>query len=55
MDPFFGLGSTAVACADLRVKFLGVEIDRTYLDEAIARVKETLAQRPRRTGRTARA
>jgi site-specific DNA-methyltransferase (adenine-specific) len=37
MDPFTGLGSTAVACAKLGVNFLGVDIDETYLDEAAAR------------------
>jgi site-specific DNA-methyltransferase (adenine-specific) len=41
MDPFLGLGSTAIACARLGVNFVGVEIDRHYLDEAIERVKET--------------
>ncbi len=43
VDPFLGLGSTAVACAELGVRFLGVELDRTYLDEAIARTKATLS------------
>ncbi len=47
MDPFLGLGSTAVACANLGVSFLGCEIDQTYLDEAIERVRETLATRRR--------
>lgn len=45
MDPFLGLGSTAVACAELGVSFVGCEIDQTYLDEAIERVKETIAAR----------
>jgi site-specific DNA-methyltransferase (adenine-specific) len=38
MDPFLGLGSSAVACAELGVNFVGVEIDQIYLDEAIERV-----------------
>ncbi len=42
MDPFLGLGSTAVACAELGVSFLGVELDRAYLEEAVARVRQTL-------------
>ena len=46
MDPFLGLGSTAVACARLGIGFLGCEIDQTYLDEAIERVREALATRP---------
>jgi site-specific DNA-methyltransferase (adenine-specific) len=39
MDPFLGLGSSAVACASLGVDFIGVEIDEHYLKEAIARLK----------------
>src|SRR5262245_37607667 len=37
MDPFTGLGSTAVACERLGVNFVGVEIDETYLEEAVER------------------
>jgi site-specific DNA-methyltransferase (adenine-specific) len=40
MDPFTGLGSTAVACARLGVSFIGAEIDETYLEEAIARTRD---------------
>jgi site-specific DNA-methyltransferase (adenine-specific) len=40
MDPFTGLGSTAVACARLGVSFIGSEIDETYLREAVTRTKE---------------
>lgn len=43
MDPFLGLGSSAVACAELGVNFVGVEIDRSYLDEAIERVRGVIA------------
>jgi len=39
MDPFLGLGSSAIAAANLGVDFIGVEIDRHYLKEAIARVR----------------
>ena len=42
-DPFLGLGSTAVACAQLAVDFIGIEMDRGYLDDAIARTQETLS------------
>jgi len=38
-DPFLGLGSTAVACAQLGLNFVGVEMDKGYLEEAIERVK----------------
>jgi len=40
MDPFTGLGSTAVACAKVGVNFIGAEIDETYLEEAVARTRE---------------
>ena len=39
MDPFLGLGSTAVACAELGVNFVGIELDEHYLAEAIERVR----------------
>jgi site-specific DNA-methyltransferase (adenine-specific) len=38
MDPFTGLGSSAVACASLGIDFIGAEIDRAYLDVALERV-----------------
>jgi site-specific DNA-methyltransferase (adenine-specific) len=44
MDPFLGLGSTAVACARLGLDFIGCEIDETYLTEAIQRVRDTAAR-----------
>lgn len=43
MDPFLGLGSTAVAAARLGTGFVGIEMDEHYLQEAIARVKSELA------------
>jgi site-specific DNA-methyltransferase (adenine-specific) len=46
MDPFLGLGSSAVAAAALGVDFIGVEIDAHYLAEAIARVKRSLRSNP---------
>jgi len=38
MDPFVGLGSTAVACARLGLDFVGADVDDTYLTEAAARI-----------------
>jgi len=45
MDPFLGLGSTALACVGLGVNFVGVELDRAYLDEAVARTQEAIRVR----------
>jgi len=45
MDPFTGLGSTAVACARLGVNFIGADIDEEYLAEAAARMTEAVDRR----------
>lgn len=42
VDPFLGLGSSAVACATLGVDFAGIELDEHYLKEAIARARAAL-------------
>lgn len=42
VDPFLGLGSSAVACAELGVNFVGIELDEHYLAEAVARTKTVL-------------
>ena len=42
-DPFMGLGSTAVACAQLGVSFVGIEMDEGYLKEAVVRTRAALA------------
>ena len=57
-DPFMGLGSTALACLELGLDFVGMEMDRTYLDEAVERAREAGARvvtaRGTRPARTAR-
>jgi site-specific DNA-methyltransferase (adenine-specific) len=40
LDPFLGLGSSALACARLGVNFIGIEKDADYLREAIKRVEQ---------------
>jgi site-specific DNA-methyltransferase (adenine-specific) len=39
VDPFAGIGSTAVAAMNLGVPFVGFEIDKEYLDVAISRIE----------------
>jgi site-specific DNA-methyltransferase (adenine-specific) len=42
LDPFLGLGSSALAAARLGVNFVGIEIDRHYLAEAVSRVRASV-------------
>jgi site-specific DNA-methyltransferase (adenine-specific) len=44
LDPFVGLGSTAMACARLGMNFVGIDLDKHYLDEAVARTAATLKE-----------
>ena len=39
MDPFTGLGSTAIACRRLGIDFVGSDIDELYLKEAVERTQ----------------
>ena len=56
MDPFTGLGSTAVACARLGINFVGSDIDGTYLQEAVERVRAAATERlPARANRMRKA
>ena len=47
-DPFLGLGSTAIACGKMGIDFIGIEIDRGYLDEAVGRVRSAVGAREKR-------
>lgn len=41
LDPFMGSGSTGVACARSKRKFIGIEIDETYFPIAVERITAT--------------
>jgi site-specific DNA-methyltransferase (adenine-specific) len=43
-DPFMGLGSTAVACAQLGVDFVGIEMDEGYLLDAVERTRAAIGE-----------
>ena len=45
LDPFMGSGTTGVACATLRRKFIGIEIEPTYFDIACKRIEAAYRQR----------
>lgn len=40
LDPFMGVGSTAVACQNLNRSFVGMEIDETFYNATINRIKK---------------
>jgi site-specific DNA-methyltransferase (adenine-specific) len=42
VDPFLGLGSSAIAAARLGIDFIGIEMDEEYLREAVERVEAAL-------------
>ena len=40
LDPFMGSGSTAIACINSNRNFTGIELDNTYFDMVVNRIKE---------------
>jgi len=42
LDPFMGIGSTALACKNANRKFIGIEIDNKYFDVSKQRIESTL-------------
>ena len=53
-EPLYGARKHPVACAKLGVSFLGVELDRAYLEEAVARTRQTLREPTRPSTRVSR-
>jgi site-specific DNA-methyltransferase (adenine-specific) len=43
LDPFLGLGSSAIAATRLGLDFIGIEMDEHYLREAVERIKTSAA------------
>jgi site-specific DNA-methyltransferase (adenine-specific) len=46
LDPFMGLGNTAIACVRLKVNWIGFEIDDHYVRIAEQRIKSELSSYP---------
>lgn len=44
LDPFMGTGTTGVACAQLGLRFVGVEREPAYFETACRRVEEAYRQ-----------
>jgi site-specific DNA-methyltransferase (adenine-specific) len=43
LDPFMGIGNTAIACTKLGVDWIGFEIDEYYVEIAEKKLKEILS------------
>jgi site-specific DNA-methyltransferase (adenine-specific) len=43
MDPFMGIGNTALACQRLKINYIGFEIDESYIETYKNRVKSELS------------
>ena len=44
IDPFMGSGTTGVACAELGVDFVGIELDEQYFEIAKKRINSIQEQ-----------
>ena len=40
IDPFMGVGSTGLACVNLKRSFIGIEKDENYYDVACRRISQ---------------
>lgn len=45
LDPFVGIGATAVACVKTGRRFIGYELDKTYYTVAVGRVNKLLGRK----------
>lgn len=50
LDPFLGSGTTAVACEQLGVRWIGIEVDKEYCDMTIKRIEQERSQLKLRLG-----
>lgn len=44
LDPFVGVGSTPVACQNLKRNFMGCELDKVYFDTTMERLNEGIGE-----------
>ena len=44
LDPFMGIGNTAIACVRLGIDYIGFEIDKTYVETAEQQIKKNLSK-----------
>ena len=44
LDPFMGIGNTAIACTRLGIDYIGFEIDKTYAEAAEQQIQKNLPQ-----------
>ena len=42
LDPFMGIGSTAIACVNTNRNFIGIELDKKYFEIAKERINENI-------------
>lgn len=44
LDPFMGIGSTAIACINTKRNYIGFELDSTYYNICNKRIQDLLTQ-----------
>ena len=43
LDPFMGIGNTALACLSLGIDYIGFEIDKDYVESANQQIKKKMS------------